>query len=397
MSIKIPEGMHLQHYKYKMYPTYDQKKFLNKCIDINRFVYNWALNREIETYQLYVDGASDISFLSKYDLEHEFTKLRNDESNSFLRDIPHISARNAIGNAYNAFIMYFRKRAKFPKYKSKKKSRQSYKTRYDRAYFSDDFLKIEGLNDKIQIKIHTGYNKHTTPTLYNTVIVRDNFNNYWFCFAILEPDVHIKASEFKQEAIGIDLNLRKRIVLSTGEFFIGPSLKQQRKKYNRLFRKITKDKKRFKLLEKTNPDAQPSKRSEKRLLAFRKKSRHIADIAENFIQNVTKIIVNKFPKTIVMEDLDVEEMHRNHGVAKYIFTDHSNFGRIREVMKYKCENNGIKFLLADRHFPSSQLCSNCGHRQKVWNDRIYKCPICGISIDRDVNAAINLSKLAYTM
>lgn len=106
------------------------------------------------------------------------------------------------------------------------------------------------------------------------------------------------------------------------------------------------------------------------------------------------MLVSKLPKRVVMENLNVGNLIKNRHLAKAI--QEQGFFEFRRQMQYKCEWNGIEFVLADRFYPSSKTCSNCGNIKKdlKLSDRTYKCSECGLVIDRDYNAAINLMKYA---
>jgi putative transposase len=196
-------------------------------------------------------------------------------------------------------------------------------------------------------------------------------------------------------AIGVDLNNKKRFALSTGKIFYGPNISRELVNLKTKQSRVSKDINRRKKMERTNPskDCQ-SKRAKKRLIQLQKQYKRIANIEENFIQTTTKKIINMRPKAIVMEDLNVKEMFKNHNIAKNVY--HANFYRCIEVMKYKCNKYGIPFMQAAEDYPSSQLCSKCGNRQEMkLGKSTFKCEKCGFTEDRDINAALNLEHLAY--
>ena len=136
-----------------------------------------------------------------------------------------------------------------------------------------------------------------------------------------------------------------------------------------------------------------SKRAIKRLNKRRKIQNRIDNIVENFIQQETCKIIKMNPTYVVMEDLSVTDMDKNKKVAKKIH--YSNFSRCITVMSNKCNKYNIPFKLAHPRFPSSQLCSCCGSRKKIYSSKVYICPKCGMRMDRDLNAAKNLEKLAF--
>lgn len=120
----------------------------------------------------------------------------------------------------------------------------------------------------------------------------------------------------------------------------------------------------------------------------------LANIRHNYIHQTTASLVKRFPYRVTMEDLNVSGIMKNKHLSKAV--QEQCFYEFIRQMKYKCEFNGIKFVQADRFFPSSKTCSECGSvkRDLKLSDRTYKCPECGLEIDRDYNAAINLMRYA---
>lgn len=270
----------------------------------------------------------------------------------------------------------------------------SYSPRSDRLFFIDNMLRIEGLpkGEMIYTKWHSGYSKYSIK-YRDPVISKDNTGQYWITFAIL-VEKPIKYFEEKNisslgRAIGIDLNVDNRIVLSTGEIYKAPELNKLYKKLVRYDRKCTKD-----LIRQKMNDISISNRANKRILKRNKVYRKITNINKNFVEKTTKDIINKYPSAIVMESLNILDMRKNKMISKLIH--YCNFSNIKRRMSEKCNKYNIPFKLADRYFPSSQICSNCGHKLKWHKDyHKYICPICGLVIDRDLNSAINLENLAY--
>lgn len=402
VHVEIPEDKYIKTYRAKLYPTENQKNLLDKYINLSRYVYNWALEVEIEHEQKYMVDLEDKRLLSRTDMERKFTKLRNSKGYEFLKEIPHTSARMAIWDLLKGFDMYYRGFNKHPVFKSKKDYKgYSYTTRFDTMYFENDLLRIEGFKrgEKIKTSLKTGWTKSTSPQFYKPVIKRLNDKTYWITFGVMEdkPLNYFNQNKIKplNRAIGIDLNVKKRIQLSTGKVFYAPDLDRDRKRLSRLHRRVTKDIKRLKQQERTNPTATKSNRAIRRFERYQKQEKRIANKIENFIQQSTKEIIKMNPTMIVMEDLNVLDMHKRKYISKKISPVHSNFYRIRESMTQKCDMYGVPIKFAPRNYPSSQLCSNCGYRQKIGVKKTYRCPKCGLVIDRDLNAALNLEKLAY--
>lgn len=406
VNVNLAKDEYFKTYKFKIYPTKEQATQIDRYIELSRYIFNWALGRQNDQRVLYANGEAEYEFLTKWQLEREFTELRNTNGYEFLKDIPHISGRLAIWTLMDAINMYKRGINNYPNFKKKKdKSDQSFKLRADRTFFDGKYLITSCfVQNPIYVGFETNwkkdYSRNDCPKFYNPVIVRDIDNSYYITVGIIEkkPLQYFKENNIEPmgQAIGIDLNIDKRIQLSNGKVFRAPDIEKEIRQLKRAQRKTVKDRERLRDLQKTNPDATPSKRSIKRAEKYQKKARKISNITENFIQTSTKEIIKMNPSAVVMENLDNNDMVSEHYMAKQIAPKHCNFYRIREVMEQKCNMYGIEFKLADKTYPSSQLCSNCGYRQKIGTSKIYKCPNCGMEIDRDLNAAKNLEKLAYS-
>lgn len=242
-------------------------------------------------------------------------------------------------------------------------------------------------------KIKTNYKKYELK-LYNVVISRNRLHQYYLSYQIIREKPKVQLLH-KSTTIGIDLNIKKGFVLSNGKIYYRPDKSRLINRIKDLQSKCSRDKKRIENLEKANPDKiiTPSKRSLKRKISVQKKYQHLANIEENFIQTTTADIIKKYyPKKIVMENLPIEkEWKKKVYIAKQV--QNAAFYRCREVMRYKAERYNISFKLAAKDYASSQICSNCGHKRDIHGYPFYICPVCGMKLDRDINAAINLSKL----
>ena len=138
-----------------------------------------------------------------------------------------------------------------------------------------------------------------------------------------------------------------------------------------------------------------SKNHYKKLFKQHKSYSKIHNKKFNDINVATKAIVSKNPSAIVIEDLSVTEQLKDKWIRK--FSPKMLFNEIHRQIVYKAEDRNIPVIKADKNFPSSQICSNCGMRHKVYRNKVFKCPYCGFRIDRDLNAAINLKNLAYQL
>lgn len=382
-------------FKVKLYPTDEQKSILQTHMSLFRFVYNWALNESNNYFD------KNKVYIGKTELMKRFAELRN--QTKWLQDIPLHSARLAIAHLDYGYKKFFKHEARHPRFKSKKNIVQKIHYRNESYAFNidNDSIKISGFKrgERILCKTHnipppilSGY--------YNCTITFDGIN-YWLSVntEVNLLDKYIDSSEYG-ESIGIDVGIKKFAQLSDGTVYQLPKIlktidKRIRKQQSRLSkmknRRIIKVKQ-----EKTNLDKIPLTKNEEKLqkdninLRIRRKN-----IINSFLHQSTSEIANKYPSKIIMEDLAIssfinKKSKKNNKSDIY----HANWYRFREILKYKSEDHGIKFILADRCFPSSQICSNCGSIRKI-SGREYICHECGFRIDRDLNAAINLSRIAY--
>lgn len=385
-------------YKIKIYPTEAQANMIDKRFDISIAIYNWTIEKETEQYELYKQGKSSKKFLSYYDMINKYTIFRSE--NPWVLDMPYGSGCKSIHDAITSFTMFFKYHNRFPKFKSKKHLRKkSYGVRHDTMYFENNLLRIEGFpqGEFIYTKWNSGLSrKNKQIRYYNPTISKDNLNNYYISFCLLENKIIPTYEPDYSNPIGIDLNVRDRFVCSNGYRSGSPNLYRLKKGLSKAEARVQMDinrRKKEARAKSLNYDAIPySNRAIKRLNARRKKRNKINNIVENFIQQETSKIIKMKPTTVVMESLSVERMDRRRYIAKQI--NYSNFSRCITVMKNKCNKYNINFISASSTYPSSQLCSNCGSRRKIYSSKIYRCKCCGLVIDRDMNAALNLKKLA---
>lgn len=349
-----------------------------KTIGCSRFAYNWALNR---CNELYEKGEKyNISNVSK-----EFTQLKKSEGFRWLNEVSNMSMVESIRNLDKAFKSFFKKIGKYPKFKTKRKSKQSFYVRYDRLYFKGNICNIEKIG---KVKFKTNY---TIPICKYSNPYCSFDGKYWY----LSFGVEVEENQtiLNQDlSIGIDLGIKDLATVSVLDKPIRNINKTKKvrvikKRLKRLQRKVSRKyevNKKGKKFVKTNNIIKLEKRIK---LLYRK----LTNIRNNHIHQATSMIVKLNPYRVVMEDLNVSGMMKNKHLSKAI-AEQKFYEFIRQ-MKYKCEFNGIEFIQADRFYPSSKTCSHCGSIKKdlKLKDRVYRCSHCGVVIDRDYNASLNLS------
>ena len=391
------EKIFYKGYKYQIKPTEEQKKLINRFIDLYRFVYNWGIAKEDENYKLYEQGKSKYKFLNFLSLSYEFTKFRHQSENNWILELPLTTSRLALKDVVNAYTMFFNKHNKHPKFKSKKLSPKMFKTRSERFFLTENGIRIEGLpgrKDLIPMSFNCGFKK--SDKIIQPVISIDNIGNYWVSFSVIEQCKTIEKP--KTDSIGIDLGIRKTFTLSTGEVYNKPieKLNKLDRRIKMISHHVSRDINRRKAeAERTKSkydDIPKSKRETKREIIKRKLYKKKHDIKNNFYHEVAKDIVLRNPDHIIMETIPVQNtVRKKQYMAKSM--SQADFYWIMTIVKQKAKEYGVDFIQADRNFPSSQICSHCGHIQNIGNKKVYKCKNCGLQIDRDLNAALNLRDL----
>ena len=368
-------------------PNNTQKTKLFQYANTARFAYNWALGREKENYK---NGGK---FLSDGDLRKEFTQLKKTEEYSWLNEVSNNVTKQAIKDACNAYKRFFKGYSKFPKFKSRKFSAPSFYQDNVKIQFSDTHVKVEGFatsKKKNKQKINwirlAENNRIPTDCKYRNPHIKYDGINWWITVGIEYEDA---VSIPSNDGIGIDLGIKELAVCSDGTKYknINKSqkIKKLEKQKRRLQRSISRSYEKNKKGEsycKTNNVI----KKEKLLL---KRNHRLTNIRKNYLNQTISEIVNRKPRFICIEDLNVSGMMKNRHLSKAV--QEQGFFWFRKQLEYKCSDKGIQLIVADRFYPSSKLCSCCGNIKKdlKLSDRVYRCE-CGNMIDRDFQASINL-------
>lgn len=390
--------------KICMYPTESQKERLFELIDLYRYVYNWALAFRESYYKRFLEGEEKFKWLSDYDMSAEYSKLIANEDYNWLRErMPRQTARNAIKDVEKSFNKFFENYSGYPRFKTFKRSVKSFKPRVDRCYIKDGKVKVEGFGyqEFIDLKYHGfdgyGYNYLGKPLdvpIYD-VSIKYESERFWLCFKYPIKPTPLEITQ--TDVIGIDLGIRQTMVLSNGEIYMVPDVYKETKKIQMLDRAINRDRmRRRRQARALHVNISEIKKSNSELERESLRRRYYKDMHNkrfSFYHQSTSKIVNTNPRAIVMETFHVTRIMRDapylaaklHQVAFYSITD---------MFRYKCEKNCIPFLQADENYPSSKICSKCGaYNDTLGSKKIFKCKCCGNTIDRDLNAAINLKHL----
>lgn len=363
--------------KVRIKPTQEQQELMWKSVGVARWAYNFALDMKQKTYK--EQGKS----ISEGEIRKLITKLKKTENYKWLNEVSAQIPKQAVKDSDIAYNNFFKGKSKFPKFKSRKRSKKSFYVPYDKLkVFNNRTVQLE----KIGI-VKTSEQIPTNVKYSNPIISFDN--KYWYISVGVE--VEELKEELTGESLGIDLGVKDLAVCSNGKVYknINKSklVKDLEKRLKRFQRQVSKKyimNKRGGTFVKTNNII---KLENKIQLIHRR----LTNIRNNHIHQTTSEIVKTKPSQIVIEDLNISGMMKNKHLSKAI--QNQKLYEFRRQLEYKCKLRGIELVIADRFYPSSKKCSNCNNIKRDLNlsDRIYTCG-CGLSIDRDFNASINLSK-----
>ena len=358
--------------KIRLLPTKEQEEKMLKTIGCARFAWNWALNRWNETHK---EGKPCLMS----NIRKEFTQLKKQEEYKWLNEVSNKSTDVAMKNLDKAFMKFFNKKANYPKFKSKRKSKKSFYVRNETLRFKDGKCNIEKIG---KVKYKTSYE---IPDCKYVCPYCSYDGKYWyisFCFEVEENQTTLNNNLI----IGIDLGIKELAVCSNGMVFHNINKSKKIKKLNKKLDYLNRQLSKKSQINNYNETNNIIKIKNKIILT----NRRIVNIRKNYIHQTTNKIIKLKPSKIIMEDLDIMKMAKNKHLSKYIY-EQCLHEFIRQI-KYKCEYNGIEFIQANRLYPSSKRCSCCGNIKKdlKLSDRVYICDKCGLEIDRDFNASINL-------
>ena len=375
--------------KVQLRPNNKQLTKLFEYAGCGRFAYNWAIAREQENYKL------GNKFLSDNDLRKEFTQLKKHKEYQWLSKISNNVTKQAIKDACNSYKRFFKGLSKYPKFKSKKHSKQSFYQDNVTIQFTDTHVKVEGFatsgkRNKQKLNWIKLCEKGRVPTNCKYMNPRFTYDglHWWVSVSIeTENDTNIP----QNKGIGIDLGLKDLAVCSDGNTYKNINKTNKIKKIEKRKRRLQRSVSRKYNMNKEGVRYKKTSNIIKREKELLKLSRRLTNIRRNHLHQITSEIVKRKPSFICIEDLNVSGMMKNRHLSKAI--QQQGFYEFRRQIEYKAKWNNIPVIIADRFFPSSKLCSCCGGIKKdlKLSDRIYKCD-CGNIIDRDYQASLNLKQ-----
>lgn len=365
----------LRAYKYRLYPTDEQKVLFAKTFGCCRYVYNWALEQNITAYKESKKHFSYFDLCSK--MVHEL-KVEHE----WLKEVHAQALQGALCNLTSAYSNFFRdtKTVGFPRFKSRK-NKQSYNfAQRCRVDFTKGTISIPKAKDIPAVLHRKFYGKIKTTTISMTP------SGKYFVSILVDTDMQEIPTSIpaKDTTIGIDMGVKTLAVCSDGRTFDNP-------------KNLHKSMKRLVMLQRRLSHKQKgaSNWNKARVKVARLQER-ISNQRKDHLHKITYALTHDSQvRTICIENLNVKGMTRNHSLAQSI-TD-ASFGTFRTMLEYKCKWYGVNLIKIDRFAPSSKTCNKCGYVYKglKLNERSWTCPKCGTYHDRDYNAACNIKDIGF--
>lgn len=374
--------------RIRLLPNQEQEQLLWKHVNCARFVWNWGLAYERDLF------SSGEKHLSGYSLKKVLTQLKQKEDYTWLNEVSAQTLNTTILDLDKAYDRMFKKTSRAPKFKKKNKCKISFPARYDSVYFNNNCVNLEKIGKvKYQTDKELPQGREYCGRFSNPRV--KYINDKWILSFGIECDN--QAPELTDYSMGIDLGVKDLAVVSFnyqhyvyGNINKDKTIIRLKSKLKHLQRNVSR---KYDFNNKNHIYDErwvKSNNISKTEHMIKKIHTRLSNIRKNYIHQATHELVSMLPKKVIMEDLNISGMMKNRHLSNAI-QEQCLYEFIRQ-MKYKCQFYGIEFIQVGRFYPSSKTCSSCGCIKKdlKLKERVYKCEHCGLEIDRDYNAAINL-------
>ena len=352
-------------FKYRFYPTAEQESLLRRTMGCVRLVYNKAL--DARTCGWY-ERQERIGFVETSSM---LTGWKKQEDLDFLNEVSSVPLQQGLRNLQKAFTNFWAGRAKYPNFKKKHSGGNAEFTK-SAFKWKDGQVFLAKCTEALPIRWSRDLPFRCEPS---TITIKLEASGRWFASLLVDTDIAQLPKSDKQ--IGLDVGITSLIATSNGDKIANPKhFKQLRKKLKRAQKALSRKQK-------------GSNNRHKARLKVAKVHAAITDARQDFLHKLTTQLVRE-NQTIVVEDLAIENMVKNHKLALAI--SDASWGELIRQLAYKCEWYGRELIKIDRWFPSSKRCGNCGHivDKLPLNIREWECPKCKTTHDRDLNASKNI-------
>ena len=350
-------------YKYRFYPTNEQKRILAQTFGCCRFVYNWGLSTRKTAY--FQHGQS----LTYNDLSAQLPNLKKEHP--WLLDVSSVPIQQSLRHLDRAYKNFFEGRAKYPAFK-KRRNTQSATYASNAFTWDDGELTLAKMDQPLALTFHRTFPKGCKPT--SVTISKDCADRYFVSMLVEEEINPLPPTNFQ---VGLDLGLKSMVILSTGEAVGNPKFSAKDEK------RLAKAQRRHVKKKKGGNNREKARRKVARVHA------RINDRRRDYQHNLSTRIVNE-NQVICVESLAVKNMVKNHKLAKAI--SDVGWGEFVRQLEYKSQWYGRTLIKIDQWYPSSKTCHACKHvlDSLSLDIREWVCPECGVCHDRDTNAALNI-------
>ncbi len=389
--------------KIRLLPTKEQEVLFWKSVGVARWSYNYFLSESNRVYQEWLEDNSKPKYISEQEVRKYINNVLKKTTHVWLKEVGSNVMKQGVKDASESLKRFFNKTSNYPKFKSKKRSKPSFYVNYESLKRT-----LNGFHGERIGVVKTRESLPKIPKGQKYVNPRITYDGK-FWFLSVSYKVELKQVKLTDEKIGIDVGLKDLAIVSNSNnssfytkkyrninkgYRIKLLEKRLKRSQRRLSRKILNN------IESYGKNRVPTytrplkdcKNIQKQKHIIQGLYRKLSNIRTNYIHQVTTEMVKNKPSRIVLEDLNIRGLVRNKHLSKSV--SDSKWFEFRRQIEYKSELYGIEVVIADRFYPSSKTCHNCGHIKKdlKLSDRTYRCVKCGLEVDRDINASINLAR-----
>ena len=359
----------MKAYRYRIEPDEKQVEFLAKQFGCCRFVYNWALDLKTKAWQTEGKG------ISVFEISRQMTLLKKEKE--WLSEVASQPLQQSLIHLDKAFTGFFKKKTDYPRYKSKWGKQSASFPQNVEVEFSSGTIVFPKVG-----RIKARFSRTFTGVV-KTVTITKTVTGKYFASVLVESEnqAPVPVPDVEETAVGLDLGLTHFLTLSTGEKIEHPNhLEKDLDRIKTLHQRVSRKKK-------------GSKNRRKAIVKLALAYERVSNKRDDFLQKVSTRLVRDFG-TLCFEDLNVAGMMKNRHLSRHI--GQSGWSKFKILCEGKASANGKHIRTIGRFEPSSKLCS-CGYRNKdlSLSDRIWTCPVCKTTHDRDILAANNIKRFAF--